>query len=313
MKNKEGGSKPVSGKVATTSLRSAQSLELQETEVEKEETEEAEEVKAASVVCYLPAGNEAGDVTLLRQACVTGLATDTTPKWLRSRLDDWCPRERVGKPLVPLRNPATTGQLILQVELEGKPAQMLYDPGATHCFLDLQWSRKNGLKVQDRPAIPLQLFVGTSRRAVQWTYTTSNLALGESQYSCTFLVLDGAPSDIVLGFNFLNKHQPEIDYSTMLFWNTIPTPQVPLPLPSRLEGETPEDQSETLVLAACDIHQTAQLRNVQVLQVGKWNPFWGNNQLLLYSVTAGTEEEEVQLPRILCYAGSGAPGSGQKT
>ena len=276
---------------APTALRAAQGVEEEEP---AEVTEEMEEVKAASVICYLPPGEDTDDITLLRQACVTGLATDSTPGWLQKRLDARCPRERTGKPLVPLKNPATSGQLIFQVQLEGKPAQMLYDPGATHCFLDLQWTKKHGLMVHDRPRVPLQLFVGTSRQAVQWTYSTANLLLGDTQYHCQFLVLEGAPSDIVLGFNFLNKHQPEVDYSTMLFWNTTPVPNEPKAPPPVTNDELQTCQ-EDISVTTCDVVEPAHLRNVQVLSFGKWFPYWDDDQLHLYSVTAGTEEEEEQL------------------
>ena len=58
------------------------------------------------------------------------------PSWLKIRLTSNGSRTRIGKAIIPIDNPSVTGQLYFSSTVEGVQAKMLYDPGASHCFMD---------------------------------------------------------------------------------------------------------------------------------------------------------------------------------
>ena len=87
----------------------------------------------------------------LRQIKVEGIPTFELPEWLQSKVQDNRPRKRVGRALVPLQNPDESGQLYFATSIDGSGGKILYDPGASHCFLDYNWARRNGLKIRPRP------------------------------------------------------------------------------------------------------------------------------------------------------------------
>ena len=67
---------------------------------------------------------------------------------VKKRLSTTYQRERVGKAVVPLEDPLKIGQLYYPATIDGKQAKMLYDPGASHCFMDWKWAVDNGIEIR---------------------------------------------------------------------------------------------------------------------------------------------------------------------
>ena len=79
-----------------------------------------------------------------------------------------------------------TGQLFYPATLEGSLAKMLYDPGASHCFLDLDWARDKGIRIRPRPSTSLNMFQGTALGAIKWSYISNDFVIGDASYVWRF-------------------------------------------------------------------------------------------------------------------------------
>ena len=65
--------------------------------------------------------------------------------------------------MYPLKDPEKIGQVVYPSRLNGHEAKMLYDPGASHSFVDFEWAQRAGLRVQPvYRRTTLQHFSGTS-------------------------------------------------------------------------------------------------------------------------------------------------------
>ena len=89
------------------------------------------------------------------------------PSWLKTRLTSNGSRTRIGKAIIPIDNPSVTGQLHFSTTVEGVQAKMLYDPGASHCFIDWDWAHRNGIRIRLRPVSLLNMFQGTALGAIK--------------------------------------------------------------------------------------------------------------------------------------------------
>ena len=79
--------------------------------------------------------SEESGVTLL-QVRVSSTHQAEAPAWVHQRVVEQSSRCKIGKPIYPIVDPAKIGQLIYPVRANGVEGRMLYDPGASHCFID---------------------------------------------------------------------------------------------------------------------------------------------------------------------------------
>ena len=241
----------------------------------------------------------------LRQLKLDGIPTLELPEWLRQKVNDNRPRKRIGRALVPLENPGETGQLYYKGHMDGVTGRMLYDPGASHCFMDYTWAKKNGLRIRPRPSTSLNMFQGTALGAVKWSYVANNFLLGDASYVWRFLVIHPAPTDIVLGLDFILAYKPIFDPQTLRLWATAPVTErkekgqekvkEKQPIMRSIKWLDPEEENGTEVTTN-DASKETHLRACQVIQMGKYIPIAESEERIsLLSVTADTMEEEEQL------------------
>ena len=251
-----------------------------ETNIKQEKSGELEAV-CHSTICQQELES---DQALMRQLCLPDECELALPTWLRKRWQDNTRRERIGKAIVPLDDPAKTGQLYYSASLDGKQGKMLYDPGASHCFLDWKWAQDNGIRIRACPQSSLHMFQGTAQGAIKWTYISNDFTLGEISYAWKFLVINPAPADFVLGLNFILHHKPEIDFTTLKLQPTAP----------KLEGkeirevlctENSQERVEKDWVSACGNARQHFLKGVHVTEVEDYAPFWDHGKVILHSAT----------------------------
>ena len=64
------------------------------------------------------------------------------------------------------------------------------------------------------------MFQGTALGAIKWSYIANDFVLGEASYAWRFLVIKPAPSDLVLGLDFILHHKPIFDPISLQLWPT---------------------------------------------------------------------------------------------
>ena len=286
---------------------------------EKEAQDAMEEIRpvASSVICPDLVDEMVPDRCLLRQACAFGEPEIALPTWLKKRLATTYPRERLGKAIVPLDDPHKLGQLYFPATIDGKQAKMLYDPGASHCFMDWQWAKENGIEMRACEESSLSLFQGTSVGAIKWFFYANHFNFGDASYVWKFLVIKPAPADVVMGLNFIMHHRPVLDFNTLFLYPTAPKLLGKEFRELRsVEGRADEEEKEQEWVSACDTVQSAHLNAAKVLQIGDFVPHWENDCLQMLSakqeseeyplvtptansVTAESEEERRQLQKFL--------------
>ena len=181
----------------------------------------------SSVICPQMIRDIPTDWALLRQAVIPEECDLALLSWLKKRLHDAHPRERVGKAVAPLEDPTLVGQLYYPAAVDGKSAKMLYDPGASHSFMDWQWAQDHGIHIRACPSSSLNMFQGTATGAIKWTYISNDFVIGDASYAWKFLVIKPAPADLVLGLNFFLHHKPHLNFNNLYLCPTAP----------RLEGK----------------------------------------------------------------------------
>ena len=230
----------------------------------------------------------------IRQVSIDHAEDLALPLWLKNRLNDNTSRSRVGRPIIPTNNPHETGQLHFHVTIEGAQAKMLYDPGASHCFIDWNWADKYGIRVRPRPSTSLKMFQGTALGAIKWSYIANDFVLGDASYAWRFLVIKPAPADIVLGLDFILHHKPIFDPLILRLWPTTPNPQEPKP--SEPPNEPHQEGLENHWVTTYDAVQSRHLNAINVTYMDRHAPVaLSTDSTFLFSVTADSIEEEKQL------------------
>ena len=234
----------------------------------------------------------------IRQVNIAHADDLALPKWLKHRLHDNAPRSKIGKAIVPMENPSETGQLHFATTLDGASAKMLYDPGASHCFMDWEWAHKNGIHIRPRQSTSLKMFQGTALGAIKWSYIANDFVLGEASYAWRFLVIKPAPSDLVLGLDFILHHKPIFDPISLQLW---PTTSINQTEDSHALNENRyQEDIESHWVSVCDTIQPRHLNFANTINMSNYTPYARNeSHTSLLSVTADSLEEEKQLQDFL--------------
>ena len=237
----------------------------------------------------------------LFQACVQHTAAPNAPGWVKARLEEQEKRKKVGKPIYPLNNPKETGQLFYPVYVQGQLGKMLYDTGASHCFLDANWARQIGLTIRRVSGkATLHHFGGAAENAVKGVCHVDRLVLAGRRYAWKFLAISPAPAPVVLGLSFILVHQPKIDLRSFALWATEPCVSPHLLAAETIgeevgEGGSPSEDL-TPVFTPLTTPLTAQAITINsVLFNYQHAPFAQDDSLHLFSVTAATTQEEAAL------------------
>ena len=164
------------------------------------------------------------------------------PEWLREELRQDPTREKWGKGIYPSSNPRVAGQIVYDLKLQSHPVKALLDSGASHCFVDKQWVTERQLPFKVlKQQIPVRQFKGTVEGAVVGLMKAARFQLGEVCYHWDFLVIEGAPSQVVLGMDFICRHRPEFDVFTFQLTPTKASAVASQDTPEAQEGEELED------------------------------------------------------------------------
>ena len=233
----------------------------------------------------------------IRQVNIEQAEDLALPSWLKHRMTDQGPRTRVGKPIIPIDNPSVTGQLHFTTTVEGIQAKMLYDPSASHCFMDWDWAHRHGIRMRPRPCSSLNMFQGTALGAIRWSYIANDFMLGDASYVWRFLIIKPAPADIVLGLDFILHHKPSFDPATLRLWPTSPAPNDSQSSKDEdVKTEPHQDRLENHWVSVCDVVQPRHINFASVVHLKHFAPFAHNDDsTTLLSVTADSFEEERQL------------------
>src|SRR6202040_2512430 len=111
-------------------------------------------------------------------------------------------------------------ELAIQVHLEalstGKGAMMkaLVDSGCTNCFMDLEWVKRMGLEPSPlQTPITMYNMDGTQNRNGKIQYGIDLLVMvGDHREWIHFLLGKTQPHMVILGHDWLKRHNPEIDW-----------------------------------------------------------------------------------------------------
>ena len=118
----------------------------------------------------------------------------------------------------------------------------LLDSGSSHCFIDFNTVYLHSLPLRSIPPIPLRLFDGTSNSKITFAIDLSVSFPCGKELTIPFYVTNLAPpATAVLGFDFLTRHNPLVDWAlgTVTFPAPVPPPQDPPPPPSPLGSAPP--------------------------------------------------------------------------
>ena len=239
--------------------------------------------------------NEGSGVSLL-QVRVSSTHQADAPSWVHQRVIEQSSRRRLGKPVYPLTDPAKVGQLIYPATANGAEGRMLYDPGASHCFVDSVWAQKAGLRVSAGPTrTTLHHFQGSAKGAIKGLVLVDNFQFAGQRYRWRFLAIHPAPADIVMGLEFLMKHQPVVDMRTFALWATAPKgEEVPSTVVMHQAVCKEEDLVEDTSIAFLDEVRLQTARAITPSTSSVWDdgmPVCEDGRLFLLSVTGNTWEE----------------------
>ena len=146
---------------------------------------------------------------------------EDAPMWARQRSLSQGNRRKVGRPMFPHLDPEKVGQIVYHVQLNGHIAKMLYDPGASHSFIDVGLANKVGLKIHPLfRRTTLQHFSGSTDGAIKGYCTAKDFEVAGKTYEWKFYAITPSPSEIILGLDYLMKYQPLVEFGSFAFWNT---------------------------------------------------------------------------------------------
>ena len=229
---------------------------------------------------------------------------DGLPAWLNAvyaREQEVHPEQQVQ----PSRDPAEGGLLYYPVSYQGHPCPTLLDCGATHSFFSKDWLRKRGIPTEVVPKpIALGVFDGPTKQTIKEMCRITHVTVGTLDVAWTFLVLDRAAHDAILGLDFMRAHGLLYDLRTDLLI-TLRRTDPPLRQPERspeppgTNGNDDQDSDSPDVLLshlyvsepewATGGHFDQSGTRVQLDNRGT------QEYLVLCSVTADTPEEAEEL------------------
>jgi hypothetical protein len=126
----------------------------------------------------------------------------------------------------------------------------LLDCGATGCYLDEGFARAKDLFLEKLPrAIPVYNADGSFNMAGPICYLTSlRIQIDDHAEVITFAVTNLGKSDMILGFDWLRKHNPTVDWHTScLLFNRCPTTcNMPQPQPHSTPNRPPSEGNQPL-------------------------------------------------------------------
>jgi predicted aspartyl protease len=111
--------------------------------------------------------------------------------------------------------------LLVDVEIEStdtaikRCTQALIDCGATGCFIDIEWAKLSNIPHPLTKPIPIYNVDGTANDAGAITDIANIILWYENHSECTQLAVTClGKQSLILGYNWLHNHNPEINWQT---------------------------------------------------------------------------------------------------
>ena len=156
--------------------------------------------------CQLPT-EEVGDQLALH-GLWDALARDVIPaRWAKVECQPkLVPKEDYA--MVPVTsNPAKSGQLLIALTLNEVHTQALFDCGASHSFLSMEWVDLHQFQTRMLPkALPLAMFQDGPKASVHHLCKVKEVAIGPLRVPWAFLVMEDAAYPAVIGLDFIRRH-----------------------------------------------------------------------------------------------------------
>ena len=193
--------------------------------------------------------------------------------------------------LAPLCDPQEAGQLLFPISLEDQPGTALLDSGASHSFVSQEWVKDRNLQTTPlHQPLSVGTFGGVCKEVSQ-VLKCSKVAFIGPPHPWNFLVLNGAPQDVVIGLDY--------SWTQGLYMDPRDTLLYKVPLPMGRKGRRQErahlyaalpfprppcrSSWDSFDLLTCeDNHEHRGIRHTP-------------SGFTLYNVTASGEDEEEQL------------------
>ena len=90
------------------------------------------------------------------------------------------------------------------------PAVVLFDSGASHCFVATSYVRRYGLKVSATPT-PYVIDAPGAKILVNQCVSNASVIINEVPFGVNLLVMDSKGIDVILGMNWLSKNKAVLD------------------------------------------------------------------------------------------------------
>ena len=107
-------------------------------------------------------------------------------------------------------------QMQCDASLAGVPVQVLFDTGASDCFMNAGFARRLGFKIQPltNASSPTSITYANGHKSPVVGMLTSSLKLCESTFHVRFLLADLSENlGVILGFAWLRDHQACWDFA----------------------------------------------------------------------------------------------------
>jgi hypothetical protein len=94
--------------------------------------------------------------------------------------------------------------------LNGHPAIILFDSGASHDFISRACTQKSQMAIEYLPT-PYMIRTPGGKIFTRQVVVNPPLNLGDRVYKTSLIVLEGQGTDVILGMNWMKKHRALLD------------------------------------------------------------------------------------------------------
>ena len=189
------------------------------------EPEPKDAITAGAKACYVNR-TPMGDQHAMKSLWDAMLDREIRARWVRVECQPQIVDPGTQELVELAEDPGQTGQIILTVNLDGVPARTLFDPGASHSFVDIDWAREHDLRLLPLPRpMSLSMFQEGVRGEITMMCRTTHTCVGPLDVSWVFCAIKGATTQAILGLDFIREHRLLYDPAQDGIYITPPGPR----------------------------------------------------------------------------------------